>query len=51
MVLEKLRCEAEILRAWMYSHTSPDCPIAEFESVANRYAIICTRMYIIEKQW
>lgn len=50
-LLERLRDEAEDLRQWMYSHTSPDTRAAEFETVANRYAIICTRIYIIEKQW
>lgn len=50
-LLERLRDEAEDLRQWMYQHTSPDTRAAEFETVANRYAIICTRIYIIEKQW
>lgn len=49
--LEKLRTEAAEIRQWMHDNTSPDTPIAEFERMANRYAILCTRIYIIEKQW
>lgn len=50
-LLQKLRDRAEELRKWMYEHTSPDTPGKEFEDVARQYAIIQTRMYIIEKQW
>ena len=50
-LLQKLRDEAMEIREWMYSHTSPDTSAAEFETYSNRYAIICTRIYIIEKQW
>lgn len=50
-LVERLRSEADDIRQWMYSHTSPDTSAAEFERMANRYAILCTRAYIIEKQW
>lgn len=50
-IVSRLRKEADELRQWMYSHTSPDTRSAEFCRVANDYAILCTRIYIIEKQW
>lgn len=50
-LIRRLREEADELRQWMHSHTSPDTGAAEFCRVANDYAIICTRIYIIEKQW
>lgn len=50
-IVSRLREEADELRQWMYSHTSPDTDAAEFCRVANDYAILCTRIYIIEKQW
>lgn len=50
-VIQKLREEAGELREWMSGHASPDTPASEFFEVANRYAIICTKIYIIEKQW
>lgn len=50
-LLEKLRNEAEEMLEWMYDNTSPDVPASEFEKVANKYAILCTKIYIIEKQW
>lgn len=50
-LLQSLRDRAEELRQWMYEHTSPDTPAKEFVEVANQYAIIQTRIYIIEKQW
>lgn len=50
-LLEALRGEAAELRQWMGDHTSPSTPASEFCEVANQYAIICTRIYIIEKQW
>ena len=50
-LINTLRAEADELRAWMSEHSTPSTPIAEFDRVANRYAILCTRIYIIEKQW
>ena len=50
-ILETLRTEAEELRDWMYNHTSPETSAAEFEEVARKYAVICTRIHIIDKQW
>lgn len=50
-LVQKLRSEADELRKWMFSNSGPSVPVAEFADVANRYAIICTRIYIIEKQW
>lgn len=50
-LIQQLKDEAEELRQWLYSHTSPDTPIKEFDAVANRYAIVCTRIYIVDKQW
>lgn len=50
-LLEKLRKEAEEMLEWMYENTSPDVSVLEFEKVANKYAILCTKIYIIEKQW
>ena len=50
-LLEKLRKEAEEMLEWMYENTSPDVSVSEFEKVANKYAILCTKIYIIEKQW
>lgn len=50
-LLSKLREEADELRAWMLEHTSPDVSAEEFEKVSNRYAILCTRISTIEKQW
>ena len=50
-IIQKLRNEAGELRRWMSEHTSPSTPASEFCEVANRYAIICTKIYIIEKQW
>lgn len=50
-LIRRLREEADKLRQWMYSHTSPDTSVADFCRVANQYAILCTRIHIIEKQW
>ena len=50
-LVEKLREEAGELRGWMSDHSSPDTPASEFCEIANRYAIICTKIYIIDKQW
>lgn len=50
-LIQKLRDEAENLREWMYSHSGPEISASIFCDVANKYAIICTRIYIIEKQW
>lgn len=50
-LLQSLRNKAEELHDWMYTHTSPDTPVSEFLKIANQYAIIRTRIYIIEKQW
>ena len=50
-LLDNLRKKADQMREWMSEHTSPDVPASEFVKVANMYAIICTRIYIIEKQW
>lgn len=50
-ILERLRNEADEIRQWIYENSSPDTPDAEFYRMANRYAILCTRIYIIDKQW
>ena len=50
-LLANLRKEAEEMLEWMYENTSPDVPVSEFEKVANKYAILCTKIYTIEKQW
>lgn len=50
-LVDKLREEADELRAWMHDHTSPETRASEFAEYANRYAIVCTKIYIIEKQW
>lgn len=50
-IIQKLRGEADELREWLFSHTSPDTRASEFDKYANRYAIVCTKIYIIEKQW
>lgn len=50
-LLQNLRNKAEELHEWMYENTSPETPVSEFEKMANQYAILCTRIYIIEKQW
>ena len=50
-LLESLREKADKLREWMYEHASTETRAAEFEVVANQYAIICTRIYTVEKQW
>lgn len=50
-IIQKLRNEAGELRKWMSEHTSPSTPASEFCEVANKYAIICTKIYVIEKQW
>ena len=50
-VIQKLRDEAGELRKWMSEHASPSTPASEFCDIANRYAIICTKIYVIEKQW
>lgn len=50
-LLQNLRERAEELHEWMYEHTSPETPASEFDKVANEYAILCMRIYIIEKQW
>ena len=48
---EQLRAQANKLRQWMMEHTSPDTGADEFCEVAGRYAILCTRIYLVEKQW
>lgn len=50
-LLAKLREQADELRSWMLDNTSPDVSAEEFEKVANKYAILCTRIAVIEKQW
>lgn len=50
-LLAKLRAEADELRSWMLDNTSPDVSADEFCKVANAYAILCTRIAVIEKQW
>ena len=50
-LIEKLREQAGILREWMDAHSSPDTSAEEFCKVANDYAIVCTKIYVIEKQW
>ena len=50
-LLQNLRERAEELHEWMYEHTSPETPASEFDKVANEYAILCMRIYIIDKQW
>ena len=50
-LLANLRKEVEEMLEWMYENTSPDVPVSEFVKVANKYAILCTKIYIIEKQW
>ena len=50
-LLARLREQAGELRAWMFDNTSPDVSADEFCKVANAYAILCTRIAVIEKQW
>lgn len=50
-LVQRLREEADELRTWMYEHSSPETSASEFDKYANRYAIVCTKIYIIEKQW
>ena len=50
-LVQRLRDEADEIRTWMHEHTSPETRASEFAVYANKYAIICTRIYIIEKQW
>lgn len=50
-LIEQLKDEAAELRQWMYDHSTPSTPASEFEVVANKYAIIQTRLYVIEKHW
>ena len=50
-LLERLRERADELRQWMHDNASPETPLTEFDKAANEYAIICTKIYIIEKQW
>jgi hypothetical protein len=50
-ILESLRKKASEIREWLMEHTSTDTSAEEFSKVANDYAIICTRIYVVEKQW
>ena len=50
-IIKSLREEADNLREWMLEHCGTETSAAEFEKVANRYAIICTKVSVIEKQW
>jgi hypothetical protein len=50
-ILESLRKKASEIREWLMEHTSPDTSAEEFSKVANDYSIICTRIYVVEKQW
>lgn len=48
-LLSELQIRAIELRTWLIENSSPDVKIKEWCDVANQYAILCTRMYIIEK--
>lgn len=50
-ILEGLRKKASEIREWLMENTSPDTSADEFSKVANDYAIICTKIYVVEKQW
>lgn len=47
--IEAYREEADTLRQWMLCNLTPSTPASEFCEVANRYAIVATRIYMVEK--
>jgi hypothetical protein len=50
-ITDQLRKEADELRQWMYEHSSPSTSARVFCEVANQYANLCAKIYIIEKHW
>jgi hypothetical protein len=50
-ITDQLRKEADKLRQWMYEHSSPSTSAQVFCEVANQYANLCAKIYIIEKHW